>query len=460
MCWRNHEENHKILYESVDESDSEEIIENEDNSENDVEDNNEKTRIWFWCWFWWCWSEKRDFVLRIVLKIVLRREKFFSFYTTEWKMSLERKRTKHDNEFDRRLLDKKEWDFVDFRRFRHLHFLLTNTTVLVSSIMKLFTYCAFCFDDEHLTNIFLMIWFFVSIACWNRKTLIFDVIISSAIVTLLNFAVTKKSLARVNFVVSDEMSLNDCVDRFDENEFQHDVDLFIFVENDFLQSSHVNNFFRSQFWYSRRICINQRLDDDRYAAIVMKSENADFDRVHQNLEDFQLHSDLDIIQSDSLKMLIKKHHVLLLANEQLDVLTAKMLKNQNSIFRITWNIFDFSKLVFHAIDDNVHFRDDLNDCSVLQTLYDVLVAVLDHHAQILLENSHHCQFFFLTRRIRLENRQRRDDFCQISMHVIDFFQHALQIEDFWLNMNFDDQALQTIKDLQNACFEHNLLTSL
>jgi hypothetical protein len=46
------------------------------------------------------------------------------------------------------------------------------------------------------------------------------------------------------------------------------------------------------------------------------------------------------------------------------------------------------------------------------------------------------------------------------MHVIDFFQHALQIEDFWLNMNFDDQALQTIKDLQNACFEHNLLTSL
>jgi hypothetical protein len=73
------------------------------------------------------------------------------------------------------------------------------------------------------------------------------VIISSTIVTLFDFAVTKESFARVNFVVSDEMSLNDCVDRLDEDEFQHDVDLFAFVENDFLQSSHVNNFFRNQF---------------------------------------------------------------------------------------------------------------------------------------------------------------------------------------------------------------------
>ncbi len=72
-------------------------------------------------------------------------------------------------------------------------------------------------------------------------------IISSAIVALLDFAVTKKSFARVNFVVSDEMSLNDCVDRLDEDKFQHDADLFVFVENDFLQSFHVNNFFRSQF---------------------------------------------------------------------------------------------------------------------------------------------------------------------------------------------------------------------
>ncbi len=72
-------------------------------------------------------------------------------------------------------------------------------------------------------------------------------IISSAIVTLFDFAVTKKSFACVNFVVSDEMSLNNCVDRLDENEFQHDVDLFVFVENDFLQSFHVNNFFRNQF---------------------------------------------------------------------------------------------------------------------------------------------------------------------------------------------------------------------
>jgi hypothetical protein len=73
------------------------------------------------------------------------------------------------------------------------------------------------------------------------------VIISSAIVALLDFAVTKKSFARVNFVVSDEMSLNDCVNRLDEDEFQHNVDLFIFVENDLFQSFHVNNFFRSQF---------------------------------------------------------------------------------------------------------------------------------------------------------------------------------------------------------------------
>ncbi len=72
-------------------------------------------------------------------------------------------------------------------------------------------------------------------------------IISSAIVALLDFAVTKKSFARVNFVVSDEMSLNDCVNRLDEDEFQHNVDLFIFVENDLFQSFHVNNFFRSQF---------------------------------------------------------------------------------------------------------------------------------------------------------------------------------------------------------------------
>jgi hypothetical protein len=65
----------------------------------------------------------------------------------------------------------------------------------------------------------------------------------------------------------------------------------------------------------------------------MKNESVDFDKVHQNLEDFQLHFDFDIIQSDSLRMLTEKHHVLLLANEELDVLTAKMLKNQNSILR-------------------------------------------------------------------------------------------------------------------------------
>jgi hypothetical protein len=65
----------------------------------------------------------------------------------------------------------------------------------------------------------------------------------------------------------------------------------------------------------------------------MKNENIDSDKVHQNFEDFQLHSDLDIIQFDSLRMLTEKHHVLLFANEEFDVLTAKMLKNQNSIHR-------------------------------------------------------------------------------------------------------------------------------
>jgi hypothetical protein len=157
------------------------------------------------------------------------------------------------------------------------------------------------------------------------------VIISSAIVALLDFAVTKKSFADMNFFVSDEMSFDDCVDRLDEDEFQHYADLFIFVENDLLQSFHEDNFFHRQFEYSRRICINQRLDDDRHTAIVIKNESVDLNRMHQNLEDSQLHSDLDIIQSDSLRMLTEKHHVLLLANRELNVLTAKMLKSQNSI---------------------------------------------------------------------------------------------------------------------------------
>jgi hypothetical protein len=138
------------------------------------------------------------------------------------------------------------------------------------------------------------------------------------------------------------MSLNDCVDRLDEDEFQHNADLFTFVENDFSQSFHVNNFFRSQFWYSRRICIDQRLNDDCHAAIVIENENADSDRMHQNLENAQLHFDLDIIQSDSLRVLTEKHHVLFLANEELDVLTAKILKNQNSILLWIIDVREFS----------------------------------------------------------------------------------------------------------------------
>jgi hypothetical protein len=129
------------------------------------------------------------------------------------------------------------------------------------------------------------------------------------------------------------MSLNDCVDRLDEDKLQHDADLFFFVEDDFLQSSHVDDLSRDQFEHFRRICINQRLNDDRHAAIVMKNESADSDRMHQDFENVQLHSDLDIVQSDSLKRLTKKPYVLFLANEELEILVAKMLKSQNSIRR-------------------------------------------------------------------------------------------------------------------------------
>jgi hypothetical protein len=76
------------------------------------------------------------------------------------------------------------------------------------------------------------------------------------------------------------MSLNDCIDRLDEDEFQHHADLFIFVENNFLQSFYVNNFFRDQFEHSRCIYIDQRLNDDRHAAIIMMNKKVDFDRMH------------------------------------------------------------------------------------------------------------------------------------------------------------------------------------
>ncbi len=201
----------------------------------------------------------------------------------------------------------------------------------------------------------------------------------------------------MSFFVSDEMSLNDCIDCLDENELQHDADLFFFVENDFLQSSHVNDFFSNQFEHSRRICINQRLDDDRHAAIIMKNENVDFDRMHQNFENVQLHSDLDIIQSDSLKMLTEKSHVLFLANEELEILAAKILKSQNSIHRRIVqdrSVRDFTKLVFHVIDERVRFCDDLNDCFVLQTFYNVFVVMLYDHAQIACKNSHHRFYLF------------------------------------------------------------------
>jgi hypothetical protein len=107
-----------------------------------------------------------------------------------------------------------------------------------------------------------------------------------------------------------------------------------------------------------------------------------------------------------------------------------MLKNQNSILRRITDVREFSQFFIYAIDRRVCIRDDLNECFVLQTFYDVFVSMIDHHAQILREDFHRrCQFFFLTRRIRFKNRQREDDFCQISMHVIDFSRHALKIED-------------------------------
>jgi hypothetical protein len=293
LRWRDYKNNHEMLCKDVDDNDNEKNSECENDSENDDEDDNEETQNWFWWFeFWWCWFcecsiEKSEWVRFLkndwrdsVLKIVLKREMFISFYIAESKMNLRKLKTEHDDEFDRRLLDWIKRSVVDFRRFRLLHLLLTRATILVSSFMRFFTYCAFCSDDKHLTNAFLMFWFFASIALKKWKTLIFDVIISSAIVALLDFAVTKKSFANVNFFVSDEISLNDCVDRFDEDEFQHNADLFIFVENDFLQSSHVNNFFRSQFEHSRDICINQRFNDDRHVAIVMKNENVDFDRMY------------------------------------------------------------------------------------------------------------------------------------------------------------------------------------
>jgi hypothetical protein len=171
-------------------------------------------------------------------------------------MNLERWQTKHNNEFNQCLLNEIKWNVVYFRRFRLFHFLLKCATVFVLSFMKFCTYYAFYFNDEHLTNAFLKFWFFASIVFWKRKTLIFDVIISSIIITLLDFVVTKNFLTSVNFFVSNEILLNDCVDCLDEDEFQHNVNWFLFVENDFLQSCHVNNFFRNQFEHSRRICIN------------------------------------------------------------------------------------------------------------------------------------------------------------------------------------------------------------
>jgi hypothetical protein len=196
-------------------------------------------------------DDRRNFVLRIVLQ----RDIFNSFYIVEWKINFWDLSNEH-NEFDWRLFNKKKWDVVDSRQFCFLRFRLTNAIMFASSIVKFFAYCAFCFNVEHLTNAFLMLEFFASIALWKRKTLISDVIVLSTIITLLDFWITKKSFKYVNFFVSNEMSLNDCVDRLDEDKFQHNVNLFVFVKDYFLQLFHVNNFFCSQFKNFRCICIN------------------------------------------------------------------------------------------------------------------------------------------------------------------------------------------------------------
>ena len=131
-------------------------------------------------------------------------------------------------------------------------------------------------------------------------------------------------------------------------------------------------------------------------------------------------------------MLTEKRHVLFLSNEELDVLVAKMMKNKNSIFhqiRRRQNVRDLANVLFHAFNDRVRVCYDLSDEFVSQAFNNVLVVMFNHHVQI--DRSDVCHFrylllfFFLIRMIRRENEQNEDDFDEILMHDVYFFEHAL-----------------------------------
>lgn len=156
--------------------------------------------------------------------------------------------------------------------------------------------------------------------------------ISPAIVPLLDFCVTKKPFACVGFVVSDKVPLDDCVDSLGGGEFQHYAGLSSFAEDDFLQSLHVDDFFRSQSGDPSCICINRRLNDDRRAAAVTESESAGPDQVHQDPGGSQLHPGLGALQPGPLRVMAEEHHVLL-ADGELHVPTTEVLKSQNSVHR-------------------------------------------------------------------------------------------------------------------------------
>ncbi len=112
--------------------------------------------------------------------------------------------------------------------------------------MRVFTHRAFRFDAENAAAALDVFRFFAFATFENQKTLSFYMIINSAIITLLDLVVTNQTLANVCFVVLYEIASNDRVDRFEDDEFQHDVDLIVFFENDFFNSFHVNDCFNNK----------------------------------------------------------------------------------------------------------------------------------------------------------------------------------------------------------------------
>jgi hypothetical protein len=54
-----------------------------------------------------------------------------------------------------------------------------------------------------------------------------------------------------------------------------------------------------------------------------------------------------------------------------------------------------------------------------------------------------CSFFWHAEsNVKIE---KKNDFRQISMHIINFFQHALKINDFWLNMSLKINFFKQLK---------------